>query len=132
MRCPEPTTCPPITTTRCAPPEPTACDPCPLDDRPPQPCGTQTRSGGPGVTRTRHALGAQGGTVRITYDMLSIPDRLDCYFGGVLVATTGRPVSGVATLTWSYDPQPGDPSFCQVVVTGPNGTVWSYTLHCPA
>lgn len=56
------------------------CDPCILDTRPPKPCGQTTASGGQGVTRTRHALGLNPGLVRITYDMYSIPDRLDCYY----------------------------------------------------
>ena len=70
--------------------------------------------------------------MRITYDMYSIPDRLDCFYKGVLVATTGGLVSGSATLQWAYNPQPGDPSWCLVVMSAPNsGTAWIYTLSCP-
>jgi hypothetical protein len=70
--------------------------------------------------------------VRITYDMFGIPDRLDCYYKGTLVASTGGLVSGTGTLQWAYAPEPGDPSWCLVVVSAPNaGTAWVYTLDCP-
>jgi hypothetical protein len=92
-----------------------------------------TASGGQGVTRTRHALGPTPGLVRITYDMYSIPDRLDCFYKGVLVASTGGLVSGSGTLQWTYAPALGDPAWCLVVMSAPNsGTAWVYTMHCPA
>ncbi len=70
--------------------------------------------------------------MRITYDMYSIPDRLDCFYNGVLVASTGGLVSGSATLQWAYNPQSGDPPWCLVVMSAPNsGTAWVYTLNCP-
>lgn len=111
----------------------TACDPCPLDPRPPKPCGQVTASGGQGTTRTRHGLGRTPGLVRITYEMYSIPDRLDCFYRGVLVATTGGLVSGSGELSWAYDPQSTDPAWCLVRVSAPqSGTAWLYTIHCPA
>jgi hypothetical protein len=120
-----PTVCPDLTGSVCAP--------CPADERPPKPCGQVTASGGQGVTRTRHALGLTPGLVRITYDMYSIPDRLDCFYKGVLVASTGGLVSGTGTLQWTYAPTPGDPAWCLVTVSAPqSGTAWTYTIHCPA
>lgn len=108
------------------------CDPCVLDPRPPKPCGQVTASGGQGVTRTRHALGLNPGLVRITYDMYSIPDRLDCYYQGVLVATTGGLVSGSGDLSWTYEAQPGAPVWCLIVVSAPqSGTAWTYLMRCP-
>ncbi len=95
-------------------------------------CGSLTTAGGPGVTTTVHGLGRTGGLVSIAYEMYTVPDRLDCYYDGTLVATTGGPVSGSATLTWTYAPAPGRPTHCTVVVTGPNGTAWQYLLGCPA
>jgi hypothetical protein len=110
-----------------------ACAPCPADERPPKPCGVVTASGGQGVTRTRHALGLTSGLVRITYDMYGIPDRLDCFYKGVLVASTGGLVSGSGTLDWTYTLTPGDPTWCLVVMSAPNsGTAWIYTLNCPS
>lgn len=131
MRCLARTVCPDLAPTECPDIDATECAPCVLDARPPKPCGTTTASGGPGVTRTRHGLGPSPGLVRIDYEMYSIPDRLDCYYQGVLVATTGGPVSNSGTLTWAFDPGPADPQWCLVVVTGPLGTAWQYTLYCP-
>jgi hypothetical protein len=92
-----------------------------------------TASGGQGTTRTRHALGPHSGTVRIDYNMFDVPDRLDCYYHGVLVATTGDLVSNTGTLAWAYDPDAGGPSWCLVVISAPTtGTGWTYTVHCPA
>ncbi len=110
----------------------TECAACPLDERPPKPCGQVTASGGQGTTRTRHALGPTPGQVRITYDMYGIPDRLDCFYKGVLVASTGGLVSGTGTLQWTYAPAPSDSAWCLVVVSAPNsGTAWVYTINCP-
>jgi hypothetical protein len=91
-----------------------------------------TASGGEGTTRTRHALGPDPGIVRITYEMFGIPDRLECFYRGVLVATTGGLVSGSGDLHWVYDPMEGDPTWCVIVVSAPEeGTAWNYVLACP-
>jgi hypothetical protein len=68
-----------------------------------------TASGGQGTTRTRHALGLTPGQARIIYVMYGIPDRLDCFYKGVLVASTGGLVSGTGTLQWTCAPASGDP-----------------------
>lgn len=132
MRCLTPTRCPGRLVTIIPGLQVTTCAPCVADARPPRPCGQVTASGGQGVTRTRHALGTRPGLVRITYDMYSISDRLDCYYQGVPVASTGGLVSGSGVLQWTYAPTPDDPSWCQVVVSAPNsGTAWVYTIYCP-
>ena len=95
-------------------------------------CGYLTTAGGAGVTTTEHKIGRAGGIVTIDYQMYSIPDRLDCYYDGTLVATTGGPVSNGGSLSWTYGPAPGGPTFCTIVVTGPSGTAWQYLLNCPA
>ena len=64
--------------------------------------------------------------------MYGIPDRLDCFYKGVLVATTAGLVSGTGTLTWAYSPAPGNPQWCLVIVSAPQGgTAWTYTINCP-
>lgn len=132
MRCLDATSCPGLRATACPGMVASTGSDCVLDARPPQPCGQTTASGGQGTTKTRHALGLTAGTVTITYDMFSVPDRLDCFYRGVLVATTGGLVSGPGTLSWAYDPQAGDPSWCLIVMSAPNaGTAWTYTLACP-
>ena len=132
MKCLEATRCQSLVATIVPDLAASACAPCPADERPPKPCGQVTASGGQGVTRTRHALGPSLGLVRITYDMYGIPDRLDCFYKGVLVASTGGLVSGSGTLQWTYSPAPGDPAWCLVVMSAPNsGTAWVYTINCP-
>jgi len=132
MRCLAPTTCVGLSATTCSDLKATVCNPCPADERPPKPCDQATASGGEGTTRTRHDLGPVAGAVTITYDMFTIPDRLDCYYRCVLVATTGDLVSGAGSLQWTYDPQTDDPLWCLVVMSAPtSGTAWVYTLGCP-
>ena len=64
--------------------------------------------------------------------MYGIPDRLDCFYKGVLVASTGGLVSGSGTQQLAYAPAPGDQAWCLVLVSAPNsGTAWVYTIHCP-
>jgi len=132
VKCLESTRCQPIVATAVLDLAASACAPCPADERPPKPCGQVTASGGQGVTRTRHALGLSPGLVRIAYDMYGIPDRLDCFYKGVLVASTGGLVSGTGTLQWNYAPASSDPAWCMVVMSAPNsGTAWVYTINCP-
>lgn len=132
MRCLVPTTAQVLAITRCPEVVATDCAHCPADERPPRPCGEVTASGGKGTTRTRHALGPVGGQVQITYNMYTIPDRLDCFYQGVLVASTGGLVSNEGTLQWVYAPQPGDLTWCLIVVSAPeDGTAWTYTVNCP-
>ncbi len=132
MKCLAPTVCKAVLPSLPPALDQTECAACPLDERPPKPCGQVTASGGQGTTRTRHALGPTPGQVRITYDMYGIPDRLDCFYKGVLVASTGGLVSGTETLQWAYAPAPGDPAVCLIVMSAPNsGTAWVYTINCP-
>lgn len=132
MKCLATTSCADLLPSICPTVEVTTASTCPLDVRPPHPCGQVTTSGGPGTTTTRHSLGSLAGTVRITFDMFSIPDRMDCFYRGVLVASTGGLVSGSGALTWNYDPLPDDPTWCVVKMSAPNaGTAWTYTVHCP-
>jgi len=97
------------------------------------PCNEEVKSGGQGVTNTVHPLGPTPGLITIGYDMLSIPDKLSVTYNGRVVATTSSLVSGKGMLRWYYYPQPGAPQFCTVNVSAPeDGTVWQYSLGCPA
>ncbi|HYG67499.1 MAG TPA: hypothetical protein VD838_07555 [Anaeromyxobacteraceae bacterium] len=66
----------------------------------------------------------------ITYEMFGVPDRLDAYYNGVLVATTGGPVSGSGTLTFEY-PALRRKKNLTITITGGSGTAWIYTVSCP-
>ncbi len=63
-------------------------------------------------TLSHICLSGRPAILQIDYEMNSIPDRLDCDYHGVLMATTGGPVSNAGTLTWNYAPVPGDPTWC--------------------
>jgi hypothetical protein len=96
-----------------------------------QPCDQETQSGGAGVTRTRHFLGSRPGHVSLDYNTLRLPDQVDVYYRGRLVASTGRSVSWRGSIDFDWRPV-GNDYTVEVVVTGdlPN-TRWSYVLNCP-
>ena len=97
------------------------------------PCNTaETMNGGKGFYEKKHNLGNSPGTVRITYDMYRIADKMDVYFNGNLVATTKNLVSGQGMLEWKYFAKANEPDFCTIVLTAPNnGTSWKYFIACP-
>lgn len=106
------------------------------------PCDVNTESGGAGVTTNQHYLGRTGGRVEIRYDMAQIPDKLEVFYEGNLVATTAN-VQGndnghvgdknragcCGTLILNYVPNNDD--YCIIRVTGPNNTLWAYSIDCP-
>jgi hypothetical protein len=95
-----------------------------------QPCDEETRSGGAGVTRTRHFLGDRRGTVVLDYDTARVPDRIEVYRRGQLIEATPGMVSGRGRLV--FDHVPGGDNTVEVVVIGPYpGTIWRYRLGCP-
>lgn len=128
---PEPPPPPPPQRPPAPPPRP---EPPPV--RPPdaQPCDAETRSGGRGVTRTRHFLGNRPGRVTLNYNTRIEPDQIDVYYRGRLVSSTYRPVSGIGAISFDYQPTGGGPeaNTVEVVVTGRGWTTqWSYTMGCP-
>ncbi len=119
--------------------------PAPPAQRPPdaRPCNTETKSGGAGITSTKHFLGSAPGRVRLFYDTLSQPDRIAVYHQGRRIAGTaeGRNrgfVSGRGGFEFDWNPPPNGPPGSYVVtveVTGTPGsstTEWKYNLGCPS
>jgi hypothetical protein len=103
-----------------------------------QPCNVETRSGGAGITETRHYLGPTAGRVRLQYNAHRAPDRIIVYDSrGRPLATTQTFVSGQGTIEFDWNPPPGSSQRDQVVlveVTGGPGepnTIWNYNLGCP-
>jgi hypothetical protein len=96
------------------------------------PCDETQLSGGEGVTVTTINLGQPSGTFSVSYQMYSIPDQMDIEYEGVIIYTTGGPVSG------SPNPNPtpvsynGMSNFITVTMTGPSGTAWDFTIGCPS
>jgi hypothetical protein len=104
--------------------------------RPPdaQPCDAETRSGGRGITRTRHFLGDRPGQVTLTYNTLIEPDHIEVLYRGRQLATTRWPVSGRGSISFDWRPTGSGPEahVVEVVVTGFGLTTrWNYTLGCP-
>jgi hypothetical protein len=95
---------------------------------PPLGCSTMTTSGGAGVTTNIHELGRKSGTFIFSWDALSIPDKFDIFYQGVLLFSTGF-VSFTGTHTLTYA---GSSTQVTVVVTGSApGTAWTYIVNCP-
>jgi len=95
------------------------------------PCNVDAASGGEGVTRNRHYLGSKPGPVTILYNMRQIPDQMNVYYRGRLVATTNQPVSYNGRLSFDYQPEAGDYSVVIEVVGPRSGTEWNYRVECP-
>jgi hypothetical protein len=113
---------------------------------PPADCNVSI-SGSVGITVRSFDLGDKAGRAGFSYEMYSIPDRLDIYYGGKWVASTGKLfdnsvvipdcngngngfVSGEGELTFDYDPKIS--STVQVYISGCNsGTRWDVAPICP-
>lgn len=100
-----------------------------------QQCNQSTKSGGQGVTETKHILGRTGPTsFTLAYDTRIQPDKIDVYYQGRLIRSTGyvgdRINKGKGSVV--VDVPPGIANYVTVKVTGPeSGTVWDYTVNCP-
>ncbi|MEU0868756.1 hypothetical protein [Nocardia brasiliensis] len=101
---------------------------------PTQRCNQSTKSGGAGVTDTMHELG-RGGPLSfvLAYETYDIPDKIDVFYQGALVRTTGyvgdQLNQGTGSITVGLPA--GSATAVMVRVTGPNGTKWDYTVRCP-
>jgi flagellin len=89
--------------------------------------GVGTAAGGAGVTTNTHPAPATAGTISVLFDMYGVPDQGELLYDGVVVATTGGPVSGQVTLSFAYPATPVQDF--QVRVSGPAGTAWTYTPY---
>lgn len=107
--------------------------------RPPdaQPCNAETRSGGAGSTKTQHFLGPKPGPVRLIYDAYGEPDWIVVSYKGRVVVQTDGHRSGKGSITFDWNPPPGEPPGGYVVTVevrgtrGSRSTLWTYTLGCP-
>jgi len=95
-------------------------------------CGAQQASGGQKGDRRTIKFPASKGkkTVRLAYQMLRIPDRLEIIYKGKIIYNTGF-VSGFKTRTLSFNETPKE---ITVVLTGNPAnyrTLWAYRVDCP-
>jgi hypothetical protein len=104
-------------------------------------------SGSVGITVRAFDLGDKPGRAGFSYEMYTIPDRLDIRYNGKWVASTGTLfnnntllpncngasdgfVSGTGTLEFDYDPSVS--RFVEVYISGCNaGTEWVVSPICP-
>jgi hypothetical protein len=96
-------------------------------------CGKRQASGGQAGDRRIVKFPTLRGkkVIRISYDMLNIPDKLQIIHKGKVVLDTGF-VSGDKTRSISFNQSPKE---ITVVVKGNStnsGTLWTYTVYCPA
>ena len=92
-----------------------------------KPCNMTASSGFEGTTVNTYKMPSKAGEVRFTYDSYNIPDRYVVEGGGQIFIDTGEVPNG-ETLTFC---KPEGVRKVKVTVTGPPGTVWSYSIGCP-
>jgi hypothetical protein len=127
----EPPKPPPVA--KLAPPPPPQASVPPTSRPPPGqlPCDWSGDSGGEGITRNRHYLGAKPGFVAINYNLYVRPDDIKVIYRGQVLNGTGGPRSGRGGFGFDWKPVAGDYSV-DVVVTGQMlGTRWNYAMTCP-
>ncbi|MDJ1173517.1 hypothetical protein [Roseofilum capinflatum] len=93
-------------------------------------CGeTEIKRGGRGFDSKTFNMGTTSGTVTITYEMCPNPDKLEIFYEGQIIESTGGLVSNSGTLQAQFD---GSSSQVEVVISAPNeGTEWAYLVFCP-
>lgn len=102
-----------------------------IDD--PAPCvgSFEPLAGGGTVTETIHDIGAVGGRVVIDYEMYNVPDRIEVFYNGVVIADTLDFVRGKGELPFQYAPQHGN-TLITIRMSSPSpGTAWKYNIICP-
>ncbi|MFF3228714.1 hypothetical protein ACFYV7_38380 [Nocardia suismassiliense] len=101
---------------------------------PTQQCNQSTKSGGAGVTETAHHLGRPGpASFVLSYETFAIPDQIEVFYQGGRVHNTGYIGDNINQGTGSavINIPAGTATTVSVRVTGPGGTDWNYTVHCP-
>jgi hypothetical protein len=121
--------------------------------RDPIDCSNASASGSDGLTFTQVEMGDNAGSVEITYDTYSIPDRIDVYQGSKWLTGTGNDPQSLVppiadcddvtpgdgsgfigandVLTFNYNPSQG--KTITVVASGciGSGTAWDWSMICP-
>lgn len=96
------------------------------------PCGLGVVSGGSETKEVVYYLGITPGTVTMNYNMYVVQDAAELEYDGVVVATTGGPVSGEGQLTYAYAATPGEPKVITARLIGNVGaTGWDFYVTCP-
>ncbi|NBC31299.1 MAG: hypothetical protein GVY13_01355 [Alphaproteobacteria bacterium] len=77
-------------------------------------------------------LGTEGGLVTVEYNTVRVPDRIEVWYHGLLLASTPGMVSGRGRLQFQFNPILNDP-YVEVVVISNRmfPTRWGYRVNCP-
>ncbi|PJX22789.1 hypothetical protein CAP47_07115 [Psychroflexus sp. S27] len=106
-------------------------------------CNEETKSGGYGVTKTQHNMGANPGKVIVQYEMQNIPDKLEVFYEGNVLTSTfeingnengfvGDALKSGGQGKLSFEYKPNKENFVTVRVTGTDeNTAWGYIILCP-
>ena len=113
----------------------------------PRACGDGHVEGSSGITYTRHAVDGKSGSIKISYDTYSLPDRIDVYLDGKWITGTGSSTTPPPPLSYCNNPGSGfvgkygtftvpvtaDSKNIDIYVSGclGNSTAWYYDLTCP-
>jgi len=112
-------------------------------------CVNASNSGSEGLTFTQVDMGTKSGSVTLSYDTYTVPDRMDIFQGSTWMGGTGiNPGSLIpplcncssvlpgfvgknSTITFNYNPSNG--RIITIVVSGclGGGTAWIWSLSCP-
>ena len=111
------------------PPQPQLVPPPP---GPVEQCNTNVSAGGRHNDRRVVNLGTEPGRVTIEYNHYRVPDRIEVWYHGLLLASTPGMVNGRNRITFNWQPQFNDPYVEVVVVANPMfPTRWVYRVNCP-
>ena len=109
-----------------------------------------TVTGSDGLTISTFDLGPTAGTVNISYDTYTVPDRIDAYYNNLWVGGTGvdpgtNPppcdcnqvpicagyVGQQGTISFPYNPATSRKVNLYVSGCLNGGTAWTFTVNCP-
>jgi hypothetical protein len=96
-------------------------------------CSDESYEGTNKIVINNYILDTISGHITLEYNMKVIPDLLEVFYDGNLVASTYDFVSQKGELTFNYQYDPNKPDYFTVKVSpGDNPkTKWSYKLNCP-
>jgi hypothetical protein len=119
-------------------PPPPPPEPEPEPEPPPPPpgpveqCDTEVSAAGRHNDRRHVNLGTEPGRVTIEYNHFRVPDRIEVWYHGLLLASTPGMVGGRSQISFNWQPQFNDP-YVEVVVVANRmfPTRWVYRVNCP-
>ncbi|MDD5229096.1 MAG: flagellar hook-associated protein FlgL [Methylococcales bacterium] len=85
-------------------------------------------SGGTGVTEKNYTIGSAGGDFKVSYNMDTVPDKMDVYVNDQLMTSTNNSVSGAGTLTIPTANLPAGAKI-KVVVAGGDSSSWRFNVN---